>query len=605
MATRPTTATPPTPRTVGRLPEVSFVVAAGVVLVSLAYAGSRQGGAWWAGIAFWVGQLTVFLPVAGRLLARGLRGDREAFGLVMVLTAGSYLIKCLYGPFSFEFPDELQHWRTAENILASGHLFGTNYALPVSPLYPGLETVTSAVVTVTGLPLVPAALTVAGVAHLVFVAGLYLFFRQVSGSWRVAGFAIAVYATNAHFQFFDAIYAYQTMALVFLALALHAAAKLTSPLVQPGHRAWWALAGLAVAATVVSHHLTSYVLAALLLLAALITALTHGARNKIGTAALALASLLFAGGWLVGVAPATYTYLRPAAAKLVGGVVRAIAGSAQSAGLGPATPLSDRLLGYGLVLVVALALPIGWYRVWKTRRSHPWAVLMLVGSVAFYAAVGVRVLIPDGAELAGRFFTFIYIPVAYVLAVAAAPLLVGMIRWRARWVVGVTLAAVLFLGGLATGWPPYWERLPGRFLVDGFESGVSPQGVAAAQWTRHALGPGNRIGGDFTSYLLMGTYGNQDVVREAAPLYYGPRFSPADRTLVARASLRYLMVDHRMTEQLPVTGAYFPADPRSGHYRHPLAPEALNKFNRVPGVDRIYDDGPILVYNLGGSRYAP
>ncbi len=47
--------------------------------------------------------------------------------------------------------DELLHYRTVDNILTTRHLFSPNSLLPVSPYYPGMETVTAVLVQLTGL----------------------------------------------------------------------------------------------------------------------------------------------------------------------------------------------------------------------------------------------------------------------------------------------------------------------------------------------------------------------------------------------------------------------------------------------------------------------
>ena len=72
-------------------------------------------------------------------------------GLVMVFTVSEYLVTICYSPAAFTYADELSHWRTTVNILHTGKLFTANYVLPISPHYPGLEVLTSALVSVTGL----------------------------------------------------------------------------------------------------------------------------------------------------------------------------------------------------------------------------------------------------------------------------------------------------------------------------------------------------------------------------------------------------------------------------------------------------------------------
>ena len=111
-------------------------------------------------------------------------------------------------------------------MLQSGKLFTVNYLLPVSPRYPGLEEVTAALSSVTGLSVFVTGLIIAGVAHLLFVSVLYLLFREVSGSHRVGGVAVLYYASNPLFTSFDSMFVYQTLALAFFALTLLTAWRL-------------------------------------------------------------------------------------------------------------------------------------------------------------------------------------------------------------------------------------------------------------------------------------------------------------------------------------------------------------------------------------------
>ena len=68
---------------------------------------------------------------------------------------------------------------------------------------------------------------------------------------------------------------------------------------------------LAIIATVVTHHVTSYVLVAMLLLITLAALLTANWRTAAWAAVLALLSAVAAVGWLVFAAPQTWAYLQP------------------------------------------------------------------------------------------------------------------------------------------------------------------------------------------------------------------------------------------------------------------------------------------------------
>src|SRR5262249_43346014 len=123
----------------GRLPAGSLLGASGLLLVALGNNGARTGAAG-ADLLFWAGLLLLFVPAAWRLIASE-AARQERVGLVALLGVGLYLVKLLHSPLSFTFSDELQHWRTANDILQGGYLFAENPLLPVSALYPGLENV--------------------------------------------------------------------------------------------------------------------------------------------------------------------------------------------------------------------------------------------------------------------------------------------------------------------------------------------------------------------------------------------------------------------------------------------------------------------------------
>ena len=86
-------------------------------------------------------------------------------------------------------------------------------------------------------------------------------------------------------------------------------------------------------------------------------------------------------------------------------------------------------------------------------------------------------------------------------------------------------------------------------------------------------------------------------------LYTSPTFTQSAAQQVQALNIQYALVDQRLSEQLPASGSYFPVDPNAGTYTHPLPPADLAKFNAVPGIDRIYDSGNIVVYDLMGSAY--
>ena len=573
--------------------------------MAVAYTAGRTGHATtaWADRVYWAGQALIIVPVAVRMLGRRSLAATGTTALVMILTVAEVLAKVCYSPAAFSFADELAHWRSTLNLMQTGKLFTVNYMLPISPRYPGLEEVTAALTSVTGLSIFVTGLIVAGVAHLLFVSVLYLLFTEVSGSHRVGGVALLYYASNPLFTSFDSMFVYQTLALAFLALTLLTAWRLASPEMDGQRAGWLILGGLVILATVVTHHVTSYVLMATLLLICLV-ALATGHRLMAGwTAILALASVLAGLGWLLVAAPQTWSYLAPTAELTLHELQGLLAGGHASA---PATqgPLGNQVLSATAVLVMSALLPVGWWCVWRRYRGHPWTIAMAIGSAGWYAIVAIRLVVADGSELAGRASTFVFVPAAYMAALAVAQLTGTVLRWRARTVATAMFVAVLLLmfDGLANGWPPYWERLPGAHQVAGSERSVGPEEMAAARWALSALGPGNRFATDIGSYPVLGSYGDQDPVRNVAYLYTSRQFGPAESARARVQQIRYLWVDRRLSQSLPASGQYFPVDPRAGKYTRPLPAAGLAKFAAIPGIARIYDSGNIAIYDLTGEQ---
>jgi hypothetical protein len=594
-----------------RLPAsvVSLSAAIGVLLVAAAYMAGRTGHASsaWADRTYWLGQALIVVPAAIRLLSQKVLTATEIATLITTLTIAEYLVTICYSPAAFTFADELEHWRTTTNILQTGNFSTVNYMLPISPHYPGIEEVTAALVSVTGLPVFISGLIVAGVAHLLFVYALYVFFREISRSYRVGGVAVLCYASNPHFVSFDSMFLYQTQALPFIALTLLAAWHLSSRRATGRRSGWLGFAVLLIAATTVTHHVTSFVLVITLGIVCLTGLLTGDRSTAVWTGLLSLLSAVMVFFWVRFAAPETWGYLRPFVVETLRGVRALVVGGQTRAPPTSTIPLGNKALAAMAVLTVSVLLPVGWWRIRQSYARQAWPVVMAVTAVGWYVVVAIRFTVADGSELAGRAATFIFVPVAYIVALAAAHLAGALRRWQARGVAAAVLVAipVLILNGLANGWPPYWERLPGPHQVAGAERSVGPEEIAAASWALTALGPGNRFAVDYGNSPVMGSYGDQNPVLDVGFLYTSPVYTPTDAAQAKALAIDYVLVDLRLSQSLPAAGQYFPIDPNSGRYTHPLPPSNLTKFSHVAAIARIYDDGNIVIYSLSRRGNAP
>ena len=481
---------------------VALCAATGVLVAAAAYTAGRLGYAAtsWADHLYWLGQLLVLAPVTARMLSRRVLTAAETMTLAVVLTVAEYLVKVCYSPAALTYQDELMHWRSTENILQTGKLFTVNNLLPISPYYPGLEEVTSALASITGLSISVCALVVAGTAHLLFVCVLFVLFRHLSGSHRVAGVAVLLYASESLFQSFDSMFVYQTLALPFLGLTVLALWRLATPQSAFSRAGWFTFALLSALATVVTHHVTSFVLVATLEVITLGALVARDRALAAWASILALLSAVAFAVWIVFVAPSTVSYLQPAIEGVLQSIRTVLEGGPSSAPA-PASaasgPLPNEALNAMAALIMSALVPIGWWQVWRRYRRQPWFVAMAIGSVSWYIVIAIRLVAADGSELSGRASTFVFVPAGFMAALGVIRLTDSGLRWpiirasvrrRAPVVIATAVVAVLVLifNGLVNGWPPYWERLPGPYQVAGVRTIGGPRADRLSR-----LGPGS------------------------------------------------------------------------------------------------------------------
>ena len=246
----------------GWLPVLSLTSAIGLFLVAMAYNGGRFAEQW-AEPLFWFGLIVIFLPIAVRLFSKR-PTRRERISLLIVLAINLYFVKFLQYPLYFAYYDEFSHVQTAQSIAATGHLFSLNPILQISSFYPGLEIVTNALSSLTGLSIFVTGIVLIGVARLVIVLSLYLFYEQISKSMWVAGIATLLYMANPNFLFFDSMFAYESIAISLAVFILFAVVRRSYA--GSNQRLGLTLTiWLGIGAVMVSHHVTSFILVAFLL----------------------------------------------------------------------------------------------------------------------------------------------------------------------------------------------------------------------------------------------------------------------------------------------------------------------------------------------------
>ena len=292
----------------------------------------------------------------------------------------------------------------------------------MTPYYPGLEGATSALMSMTGLSSYAAGVILVGAARLVLVASLFLLFQRVSGSARVAGLGVAIYAGNFNFLYWGAQFSYESLALPLLLLAMMALAEReVAP--KEALRSWAGPVVLAMMAIVVTHHLSSYAVAVFLVGLSLAYWYVH--RRWRPAQPLAAGDLRNRPrGCLAGRRRQLHGRLpdpgpqrrvrgdrqhdrrrRPAARALPGQQFQRRRRRRWERGRWRCWRWRCWLPG----------LPFGLRALWRRYRREPFALLFGLAAIAFFATLVLR-LVPPAWETGNRLSEFLFVGLAFVLA---------------------------------------------------------------------------------------------------------------------------------------------------------------------------------------------
>jgi hypothetical protein len=603
----------PVPASWGRLPVISLLMAIGLLLLTVTGILSRNGSNW-ADLLYWLSLILIFSPAASRFISRNI-SQVEGIGIIIVLSVGTYLVSFLQSPVTFRGFDEFLHWRTAYDILQTRVLFSPNSMLPVSPYYPGLENVTTALVSLTGLDIINAGAIVLGTARLVMLLGLFLLFEHLSKSVRVAGIAVLIYMGSSTYLYFDAQYGYESLALplaIMVVYMLYIRGE-HNKLWRPG---WNVLILIATFGVVATHHATTYMLIAFILIWSCIDIFVltrHGVTNN--PILMGFWTFLMTAFWTATVAKLTIGYLTPFINDSLNSIYGVIVGSSQSRDLfvdaaGRSAISLDKVFALASVLILMGGLSFGFLYWWLFWSKNTFAnALMFVALV--YPALPIMRLSGGSWEMANRLSGFVFTGLAFIVALGLIKLPFPRKLLRSKpWIIvaGITIA---FMGGVVAGASPD-ARLPQPYRPAAGARSIENQGVMAAEWARNVLGPNNRMAGDRTMTNLMGSYGAQRMIAELndhvsiSGIFVDFNLRPSHRKIITDVAIHYLIVDTRITRELSTLGYYFESwEQTMFQFEPPINQFALKKFDYVPDISRIFDSGDIYIYDVEGVIYAP
>jgi len=593
-----------------------------LVFAALAANASRLGYDW-ASRAFYLSIAQMFVPVAARLMLPQVSRQERIVNLAIV-ALGLFALRVIRGPIYFIGHDEYLHWVTAQHILENGRLFTPNVLFPVGPSFPGLEIITTAVASLAGASVFTSSITVLGAARAVFVGALFVVYERMTGSARVAALGCMFYMGASTFVFFDTYFSYESLALALLVLALLLDQKIGA-VRERAPVPLLVLFGIVVFALSMTHHVTAYAVGGILLAVLLLEAIRLGPL-RVPFPLLVIAACALAGpiAWSNAMGNPVGGYLGPVFENGLKETTAFFHSAPASRKLftsddGTVAPLWERLTMVGSVALIAAGLSLGFFRslswakarvaerfppawselfVWKNSR-----LVLFVLLTPLYPMSIVFRMTRSGWEIGNRIGPFAFLGVGVVIAICVVTLLQGQSRSGFRAMLIAMLATAIVVGGIISSEGPR-ILVPAQYQVSADAASIEPMSVEAALWTKEWLGPARHFVADRVNQLLLSGFAGQFVSTtlgqgyDAGVVIVSKEFGRNESAVIETLGLDYLFVDLRLSTGLPVVGSYFDGGLADQMLTKPPQPASMLKFNSVPGVSRVFDNGYSVIFDV-------
>jgi hypothetical protein len=547
----------------------------------------------------------IFLAV---LMLRRLGSLREMVVAIMGLYPA--VVYRMSSPLVLAGYDEHLHEQALTNLLRGSGLFSPSPNLRVGPFYPGLELFTGVATRLTGLPAMLAMAVVVLLCRLLLVLLIYRAALLVSPSRRGASLVVAFYAVSTEFYSFNAGFAYQTLA-VTLGLGgifLLRRAQLAD---SSAARRLFLAALLVLIATAVTHHATSWMVLAFLIVW---TAMSPTGERRLLARATVVMGVAVA-VWTASISSLLAGYLVPIFSGVLETGLAFLAGTSGHHVFGASGGTPPIAAWERVVLVV--------YELSCTLAALACARIMLLRAFRnrdrMIGLLGVLTLVfpltvaahfdPSVGELGSRAATFLFLPLALSLSLILQRHPRVTRRPRAKHnpfrpavlIALVVGTAIVYLGGTLLGSNPDWNRLPGPYLVSADFRSQDSETLAAVDWAATHLPAGSTVTADRVPAVLLGslaglwpvTHPQQGL--EPAQLYFSATWGPQQTATIRRLHIDYLYVDARLADSLPYVGVYVTEGETRKARRITVGDVA--KFAHLPGLKAIYHHGSVTIYD--------
>jgi hypothetical protein len=598
------------------LPAIGLIVGTGLLCLAYSVAATRPPGELEYTL-FWLGELAGIVPLAVRLV--GVQASRsERLALLTAMGLFAFVPMFLRDPTGPLFYDALIHWRQAQTIFQSGHPFTVNSLLPVIKDYPGLEELTASLRNLTGLSTFDVATAFLWLLHVISLIGIFILTELTTKSSRAAGIAALFYSVNPAFMFFDAQFAYETLAIVFAIWVLACVIGMQTSIASRRQRTmWFVISSVLGASCIVTHHITTYALIVALLAVSIASLALRNqdvdARRRARLTWTFTAMLASgAAAWVIFVAPGTVAYLAPHIAPDIGDLFKVLARKSTA----PLYFTSNKGPTYEQIAEIAtvvLLVPLA-IAAWVTmkRRAKRSPGLLGLGIFALLYFVSVPIMLTSQGEAAIRSWGDTYIGLAVLIAALGAFALPRFDSTKAgrigAAVVASTVLMVLLVGNVHVQAPPAY-RFPGPYIYGSDTRSLTPELSATARWLRATVGPNEPTIADRDTGTAIGAIGGEPVASASSgfpiwDLYFSTKL-PTERLLreLRTSGYHYLVIESEMYQSLPLTQFYFNTEePGYGTRTQPPPKAALAKFSNLPWVTEIYSTEHLRIYRLDYSQ---
>ena len=514
--------------------------------------------------------------------------------------------------------DEHLHEQELLNLLRGSGLFAPNPILHVGPFYPGLELFTGVAIRLTGLPVMLGMNLVVLLCRLLLVLLIYYGALLVSPSRRGASLVVAFYAASPQFYAFNSQFAYQTLALTLGVggLVLLRRAQFSDSVA--GRRLFY-VASLALIATVITHHVTGWLVLAFLIAWAVMS--PRGERKLLARAAVVMGTVVVI--WTAALAAPLAGYLVPIFSSVLQTANAFLGGTSghqvfgASGGTPPTPRWEDLVLAVYTLSCAVAAVVCAWIMISRAFHKRD-RLLGLLGALnLIFPITDAAYFNPSVGALGDRASTFLFFPLALScsLIILRNPRVARRRTYTQKSFRPALLMAliggtvVIYLGGILLGSNSDYSRLPGPYLVSADSRSQDPETMAAVEWAAAHLPPGSTVVADRVPAALLAGQARLWPVSEPqrgldpSSLYFSDTWGPQDTTIVKGLRIDYLYVDMRLAQSLPYLGYYI-------HDEETLEPTRLTvadlaKFGHVPGLTAVYHHGPVTIYSTYGLGVVP